>query len=1071
MKRILNLKALLALLMAAVSLAGRADVFFTDNFNNGSTTNLLSVPGGTTNNSFTSYDFASTKNTVPSCTLTPGDLKLTLGGATTSGFMEAQAIFATNPVTLNALNDYVDIQVVFTNTTGTLLSAGNTSYLWLGLYFSGGNLPVSGGLLANAGLGTASGSPYAFGNCADWMGFFSRMCENGDNWSLITRPAQNAGATSSANQDLVGDNAGSGTFNNPGGTSLVTSNAPNFTLTTGGVYTMQFRVTLSSLGSDGQAADGVLTLSNALYNGAGEGGTTVFGVSTTNAYGASLLTETFDGLCVGIRSAGTSTTPLMDVSSILITGISTPNTNPPIFTQMPATVTVATNGSCAFFVTAVGPGVTYQWHRNGTNLIDGDNISGSKSDQLTISPAGPADVLSGPNGYYVTATATGVGNNLTTNSVTNYLALVPVTNLVWSGAGTVWNLNSNTYWFDPNNNPAGFNFGDPVIFNDVGFNNSGGLPTVTLNGNYLAAASVTVTGGSPYSFQGTGNFAGPGNLVYNGSGNLTINNANTYTGGTTISNSAADLLLNNINGLGTGPLTLAEGTLEIVPSGSASSGIIGNVNVNGDSTIIYDGTGPNGVVFFGDWSGVSGKTLTIGCGNSTNTLPTRLHLAGNNTMFDANLYLSNNLIVFAAYGSTDVLNGVVSGPAQLMQKGGILLLNGPNTYTGGTIPATGAIGLGIDTTGPAGAPTSGPLGTAPLLLTTDPASSGNTGSGQVFASGGPHTIGNAIQNWSGGTNLTFIIGGSQNLTFTGPMSLNGNDNLYSSSITARTIQVTNQALTTFSGVISDMTNGVSAGYGLIKTGNGILALNATETYTGPTTVSNGTLFVNGSLAAASAVNVNGTNALLGGVGTIGGSVIVTNAAGITAGSNTIGTLTISGSLTLSASSTNIVKVNKAAGSAHDLVTVGGAITYGGTLYATNLAGTITTSDTFQVFNATGAKNLNFASVTGSPGPGLGWTFNPATGTLGVTVVASPLSALRFTSNPVISGNALSISATNTGAGSVYLLTTTNLTTPLSAWTPVWTNVLAGSSSFTTNIAGIVNPTLKNQFYMLGSTNN
>jgi len=56
-------------------------------------------------------------------------------------------------------------------------------------------------------------------------------------------------------------------------------------------------------------------------------------------------------------------------------------------------------------------------------------------------------------------------------------------------------------------------------------------------------------------------------------------------------------------------------------------------------------------------------------------------------------------------------------------------------------------------------------------------------------------------------------------------------------------------------------------FGLIKTGNGILDITATETYTGSTAVSNGTLRVNGSLNAASTVTVV-TNATLGGNGTI-----------------------------------------------------------------------------------------------------------------------------------------------------------------------------------------------------------
>ena len=46
-------------------------------------------------------------------------------------------------------------------------------------------------------------------------------------------------------------------------------------------------------------------------------------------------------------------------------------------------------------------------------------------------------------------------------------------------------------------------------------------------------------------------------------------------------------------------------------------------------------------------------------------------------------------------------------------------------------------------------------------------------------------------------------------------------------------QVDNTALTTLSGVISDGGLGV----GLTKTGTNVLALNNTETYTGPTTVS------------------------------------------------------------------------------------------------------------------------------------------------------------------------------------------------------------------------------------------
>ena len=89
------------------------------------------------------------------------------------------------------------------------------------------------------------------------------------------------------------------------------------------------------------------------------------------------------------------------------------------------------------------------------------------------------------------------------------------------------------------------------------------------------------------------------------------------------------------------------------------------------------------------------------------------------------------------------------------------------------------------------------------------------------------------------------------------------------------------------------------------------------------------------------------------------------------------------------------------------------------------------------------------------------------GTAGIPPVVT---GLQFTAKPVISGTSLTISAMNTGAGSIYLLTSTNIALPLSSWTPIWTNSTSGSGSFTTNLLNTVNPALGRQFYILGSTN-
>jgi len=72
------------------------------------------------------------------------------------------------------------------------------------------------------------------------------------------------------------------------------------------------------------------------------------------------------------------------------------------------------------------------------------------------------------------------------------------------------------------------------------------------------------------------------------------------------------------------------------------------------------------------------------------------------------------------------------------------------------------------------------------------------------------------------------------------------------------------------GIISDGTGGSMF---LLMQGAGTATLNAANTYSGTTEVRSGTLLVNGSLAATSAVTVE-ANATLGGIGLIRGPVIV-----------------------------------------------------------------------------------------------------------------------------------------------------------------------------------------------------
>lgn len=962
--------------------------FFTDNFANGSTLNGPSVRTGTPTASATSYDVASTKAATLSV-IAPNDMRVALNTNTTSGFWETQSIFATNAIALAVDGDYIDVQVVFTNSTGTILAGGTSSLLWLGLYNSAGNLPVAGGL-TNSGLSATAGSTFATGNCANWVGYVAQISSGGTT-RLTTRPLQNGAGTTSANQELCGNNVGGGAFNNPGATTISTAPTTSISLTTGGVYTEELRFTMTDAA--------VLSVTNILYVGVGTGGTVLLAQGSTNISSANseYLTGSFDGLAIGARNSGTSLNPLMDISSITIIGQSSPITTPPTITVQPQPVTVVTTGSCAFSTAAVGSGVTFQWFRNGTALANSGNISGATSSLLVVSPAGAGDVFSGANGYYCKISGTG---GFSTNTVTNSLSLIPSTSLVWTAAGgNTWDVNNTASWKNPPSTTAlVFNFGDPVTLDDTAPNE-----IVNLSGPYISPSSVSITTAQAYTIQGSGSLAGPMSLTFNGSGvqgELILSAINTYTGGTIITNGAY-VQVNNYGGLGNGPVYLNDegGTMEFTNSGSASVGVEGTVNVNANYTIQVDATGTFGAVFLGDLAGQVGKTLTFI--DKTAGVTNRIRVYGASTTNNANIALNGPSVPNQAlfYGmqwapylpsGIQLYNGVISGNGGIVQRGnGTSIYAGQNTFSGGTFTTAGNIGIAADS---APALASGPLGTGDLVICPE-VGSGN-GTGGIFASGGAHTIANPVVYPSNTNNQTLLIGGTNALTLSGTIKLNGADG--STGPIIRTFQVTNTALTTFSGVVSDGSQVCS----VTKTGNGVLALTSPESYTGTNTVLAGTLLVNSSLTTL-AMNV-GTNATLGGSGTISGPVTLTNGATIQPGNQAIGTLTINGTLTMQ-SSTNYFLVSKT-GSLKSVINAT-TVNYSGTLFATNIAGNSTLTDTYNIYNA-GSHTGNFTAVTGSPGPGLAWAFNPTTGVLSVIQGVNP--------NPTnivvqVSGNQLTLS--------------------------------------------------------------
>jgi len=306
-------------LLAGAAVSAVAAPVFTDTFTNGSTVGGPSIPGGTPTASFTSYGIASTKNASASA-ISGGVLSVGMP-ATTSGFYEAQAIFTAAPVTLAAVNDSITLRYVFTDSANVLSGTGLTSSsaLWTGLYNSASSLPLT--TLANTGLTTTqtSGSILTAG-VAPWQGFVMRIAATGTNGAVggsqfYTRPAQTTG-TSSAVQDLLGNNVGGGAYNGPTGVTLRTlSGSGSPTLTVGQQYTVDYTITLLGTGTLGIVGN--------LFSGSGTSGPVLFSATGT-ASGANALATSFDGLALGYRYNGTSVASTLNVNSIEVSATLVP---------------------------------------------------------------------------------------------------------------------------------------------------------------------------------------------------------------------------------------------------------------------------------------------------------------------------------------------------------------------------------------------------------------------------------------------------------------------------------------------------------------------------------------------------------------------------------------------------------------------------------------------------------------------------------------------------------------------------------------------------------------------------
>jgi fibronectin-binding autotransporter adhesin len=308
------------------------------------------------------------------------------------------------------------------------------------------------------------------------------------------------------------------------------------------------------------------------------------------------------------------------------------------------------------------------------------------------------------------------------------------------------------------------------------------------------------------------------------------------------------------------------------------------------------------------------------------------------------------------------------------------------------------------------------------------------------------TIGGTIV--SNETQLTLTAGATfpEPLTLFGTLSSGAGNNTYVGPITLAESNTTLRIELTTPLTVNAV---ISGSGGFTKTRGGTLTLNSNNTYTGTTTVSEGTVLVNGSQPQSPITITSGT---LGGTGTVGTIISSGGTAKTLAPGGSPGILSCS-NVTLNSSTTFTVELNGTTpGSGHDQLNVVGAVNLGNCSLNVTLGFTLSGSESFVIIN-----NDESDAVTGTfSGLAEGATFNVGTNQLQITYVGgtgNDVVLFRPSAPPAVIN---SISVLTNGHAQIQATGLPNLTygveaatnlNPVIQWTDLGTAVADGSGEF------------------------
>ncbi|MER3169602.1 fibronectin-binding autotransporter adhesin ShdA [Salmonella enterica subsp. enterica serovar Chester] len=415
---------------------------------------------------------------------------------------------------------------------------------------------------------------------------------------------------------------------------------------------------------------------------------------------------------------------------------------------------------------------------------------------------------------------------------------------------------------------TGNDYGDTVI--------DGGI-LAAKDAASLGTGDVTIAENATLALsQGTldNNVTGEGQIVKSGSDELIVTGDNTYSGGTTIS--GGTLTADHADSLGSGDidnsgvLQVGEGELEntlfgsgsLVKTGTGELALSGDNSYSGGTTITGGTLTADHADSLGTGTIANSGVLQVGEGELENTLSGsgslvktgtgELTLNGDND-YSGGTTINDGVLIAAsvnALGSGDIdnsgvlkvgegeLKNTLFGSGSLVKTGtGELTLSGDNTYSGGTTITGGT-------------------------LTADHADS--LGTGAIDNSGVLQVGEGELENTLSGAG-SLVKTGTGELTLSGDNSYSGGTTISGGTLTADHADSLGSGDIDNSGVLQvgegELKNTLSGSGSLVKTGTGELTLSGDNSYSGATTISDGTLIA-ASVNALGSGNIDNSGTLI-----------------------------------------------------------------------------------------------------------------------------------------------------------------------------------------------------------------